>query len=467
MQGSGRRFRGDKALRTSGSVSLTIIALLLGAGAHKATPAGVESHTLTTERPYLIPVDGANVTITPLLTTGDTLGDYMMAGTPDGLGAVMQGNKGVVFMNHELKPGRVSRLVLDPANTAIKSGTYILSGTEGYWWLCSASMAGPEVGFDPPVFLTGEESVEGPHGGLSLAINTLDGTIFELPWLGHIRHENQVVIPGFEGKTVVITTDDDSQGSELYMYVADNPAAVLAGQGQLYVFRAQSADGTADIAKGTVLGGTFIPVEQEDNIDAKTLQQKVWEDGAFRFVRLEDVTYDRTTPGKIYFTDTGSIEQPNLTADGTPLSKNGRLYTLTLDPVDPTKVSAFTVLLDGDAGDDIRNPDNIDGDASTLMIQEDLDEYNRLENSSETGRILAFNIASGTLEPIVRIDQSPGEGLVDPADEAGSWESSGILNVADIFGEGSWLATVQAHTLKVPQFGGENEGGQLLLMRRS
>ena len=40
--------------------------------------------------------------------------------------------------------------------------------------------------------------------------------------------------------------------------------------------------------------------------------------------------------------------------------------------------------------------------------------------------------------------------------KAGEWESSGKIEVFDIFGKGYWLLDFQAHTL--------GEGGQLLLM---
>ncbi|MFN8592750.1 MAG: DUF839 domain-containing protein [Thermomicrobiales bacterium] len=440
-----------------------------------ATPTVLEAGQFTIERPFLIPAEGANITITPLLTAGEKVGDYQMAGVPDGLGAYLGEEGAVVFMNHELsKEGdenlsdsRVSRLVLDPATGAVLSGSYVVTGTEGYWSLCSASLAGPEVGFDPPVFLTGEETAEGPKGGLAMAINAVDGTITELPWLGHFSHENQIAVPGFEGKTVVVATDDDSNGSELYMYIAASPADFLAGKGQLYVFKADNAAGTADIAKGTTLTGSFIPVDQANNTDAKTLQDKVWADGAFRFVRTEDITYDRNSSNILYFTDTGDNEDPNLAGDGAPFTQNGRLYSLTLDPADPTKVTAFTVLLDGDAGDELRNPDNIDADKSTIMIQEDLNSYNRAENSDAVARIWAYSIADGTLTPVALLDQSAGDGLVDAGDKAGSWESSGILNVSEIFGEGTWLTDVQAHSITAPQFGGEDESGQLLIIRPS
>jgi len=439
-----------------------------------ASPVAVAPGQLTTARPYVVAIDPSTLQITPILTTGETVGDYQMAGVPDGLGAYKDGSDVVLFMNHELTTvedanisgARVSRLVLDASTGAVKSGEYIYDGTEGFERFCSAYMAGPWDGFDKPTFLTGEETTGSPKGGLSVAIDGATGQPTELPWLGHIDHENEVAIPGFTGKTVIVTTDDNSKGSEVYLYVADSPADVLAGKGQLYVFKADNAAGTADIKKGTELTGTFVPIDQADNTDGDALQAAADSAGAFKFVRTEDVTYDRTNTTTIYFTDTGDDQDPNLAADGTPLTKNGRLYAMTLDPADPTKASGFKVLLDGDQGDDILNPDNIDANKTTIMLQEDRNDYNRHENSDDTGRILAYDIASGKVTPIAKVDQSDGAGLVDPGDEAGSWESSGIINVSDIYGEGAWLVDVQAHTIKVPQFGKEDEGGQLLLIRQ-
>jgi len=442
-----------------------------------ATPTVVQAGALTQARPYLIATDPSQLTITPLLTSGETVGDYQMAGTPDGLGAYRDGDTVVVFMNHEwrteggeyITDARVSRLALDGASGAVLSGSYPIDGSEGYWSFCSAFLAGPEVGFDSPVFLTGEEATGGQHGGVSLAIDGATSQVTELPWLGHIRHENQIVVPGFAGKTVVVTTDDDAAASELYLYVADSPEDVLSGNGQLYVFTADNASGTADIAKGDELTGTFVPIDQADNTNAATLQSAAKAANAFKFVRLEDVTYDRTTTTTIYFTDTGDNKAPNLaTPTGAPVNANGRLYSLTFDPADPTKVTSLQVLLDGDAGDDLRNPDNLDANATTIMLQEDLNEYNRTPDSDATGRILAYDIASGALTTIAKIDQSDDPNLlVEPGDMAGSWESSGIIDVSELFGEGTWLVDVQAHTLEVAQFSGFDEGGQLLLLQQT
>jgi hypothetical protein len=472
MSHAARTWRAQKALLVAGIIGLTVLHQSFGAAAQQATPtaalatpAVIAPGSMTAEHPYLIAEEDVNITITPLLTTGEMVGDYQMAGVPDGLGAVRTGDHVILLMNHELSAeddgnltdSKVSRLVLDLETGAVLSGSYVITGDEGYWSLCSASLAGPDVGFDAPVFLTGEESTDGPHGGIAMAIAALGGKVTELPWLGKFAHENQVVVPGFEGKTVVFATEDDSEGSQLYMYVADSPADFLAGNGELFVFKADDAADTADIAKGDELTGSFIPVDQADNVDAQTLETKVRGDGAFTFIRLEDITYDRTYPNTIYFTDTGDDEAPNLAADGTPLSLNGRLYQMTLDPADPTTVTGLTVLLDGDDGDDIHNPDNIDADVYTIMLQED--------TSAGVGRILEYSVADGTLTPVATLDQSDSDEQVDPTDEPEAWESSGIINVSHIFGQGAWLADVQAHSLTVPQFGGEDEGGQLLLIR--
>ena len=438
-----------------------------------STPTALQPGTMTTERPFLIATDNS-LEITPIMTAGERIGEYQMAGVPDGLGAYQDGSDVVLFMNHELTPAdganasfaRVSRLVLDGKTGAVKSGTYPVNGSEGYERLCSASLAGKEVGFDTPMFMTGEESTSGTFGGISFTIDGTSSNVTQMPWLGHISHENEVVVPGFDNKIVVVTTDDDSKGSELYLYVADDPNALMAGSGQLYVFKGDTGANSGDIRKGVELTGSFIPVDQSDNNDQASLQAAVTAMGAFNFVRLEDITYDRNTTTTIYFADTGDDQEPNVDTSGKPYTKNGRIYSMALDPSDPTKVTSLKVLLDGDDGDDIKNPDNLDASTTTLMICEDRNGYNRAENSDDTGRILAYDFASGMLTAVAKIDQSDGNGVLDAGDKAGSWESSGILNVADLFGDGTWLVDVQAHSIKVAQFGSEDESGQLLMLRQ-
>ncbi len=467
---------------------LVAVTLVVGMGgsavAQEGTPRAaslfpvVQPGDFTDARPYLVAEDPETLEITPILTTGEVVQGtgYQMAGVPSGLGAYQDDDDAVVLMSHALSAedgkhisdARVSRLVLDEDTAAVQSGSYPVNGSEGYRSLTSAFLAGPEVDVDDPLFLTGEGTTEGEHGGIVLGVDAELGDVTELPWLGRFPHGNAVVLPGFEDQTVILLTDADRLGSEAYLYVADNPQDVLTGKGQLYVFVAGDAQDTADIALGDEFGGRFKPIEETDTEDADALQTATEHAGGFRFVHLGDATADRSDPTTIYLADTGDDADPNIDiTSGRPLSSNGRLYRMTLDPTDPTRVTSFQVLLDGDAGDDLRNPNSIDADASTIMIQEDLKGDSRAEDSEDTARILAYDIATGDVTPIARVDQSAGpDRLVDEGEEAGAWASSGIIDVSDLFGPDTWLVTVQAHTLKVPQFDGVDEGGQLLLLRR-
>ena len=454
-----------------------------GASPVASPAAGVtlEPGTLSSSRPYLIATDPAKYEITPILTSGESVGDYQFAGSPDGTGAYVDANGDVVlFVNHEWTPkvpgsdeggnlsgGRISRLVLDGATGAVLSGDYALDGSEGYWDLCSGTLFGPRNGFETPVFVSGEETTDGPMVGIAFGVDGASGDVTPMPWLGHLHHENQIAVPGFGDKKVVLISDDNSKGSEAHLYVADSEADLMSGSGQLYVFKADDAAGTADIAKGDDLTGRFVPIDQADNVDGDSLQAADDAAGAFRFVRMEDADFNPATPNVLYFADTGDDADPNLAPDGTPYTLNGRIYQMTLDPTDPTKVVSFKVILDGDEGDPIINPDNVavSDDGSTLMVQEDRNGYNRKENSDDTGRIFAYDTAAGTIETVGKLDQSDGEGLVDAVDKAGDWETTGIIDVSAIYGPGTWLTAVQAHTRATPQLGGTDEGGQLLFIR--
>lgn len=101
--------------------------------------------------------------------------------------------------------------------------------------------------------------------------------------------------------------------------------------------------------------------------------------------------------------------------------------------------------------DQIRNPDNIATSKNSLMIQEDLNDYNRIMDG-DNAKILRYDLNTHELKPIATLDQSSD--ISKP--KAGEWESSGIIDVSSIFGAGNWLVDVQAHTI--------NEGGQLLLL---
>jgi hypothetical protein len=123
------------------------------------------------------------------------------------------------------------------------------------------------------------------------------------------------------------------------------------------------------------------------------------------------------------------------------------------------------VVLDGDAGDDIVNPDNLGISDRALVIQED-----RNDTSSGYARIHVLDLASGTLTTVARLD--PSAGAIERGGGPGVWESSGAVDVSDFFGPGSWLVNVQAHHTSILQQGidleldsSKGQRGQLVLIR--
>jgi hypothetical protein len=144
-------------------------------------------------------------------------------------------------------------------------------------------------------------------------------------------------------------------------------------------------------------------------------------------------------PGRHYFVDTGKIGEATL---------RGRLYRMDIDPSDPTKASV-TLLADGDAGDDMVNPDNIDTSPHSVVIQEDREAPFRAIHN----RVLVYDIKTGTIRPVARVNTTPP---LPP----GQWESSGVINAQTLLGHGWWLLDVQAHSSFAPQPGPAPPGVQ-------
>ncbi|MDP9354465.1 MAG: hypothetical protein M3R02_04150, partial [Chloroflexota bacterium] len=146
----------------------------------------VQPGGFTEERPYLVAENPDTLEITPILTSGEVVrgSGYQMAAAPDGLGAYQDRDDAVVFMSHELTAedgehisnARVSRLVLEGETAAVRSGEYPVNGSEGYQSFSAAFLAGGEVGFDEPVFFTGEESTSGEHGGIVVGVDAEGST---------------------------------------------------------------------------------------------------------------------------------------------------------------------------------------------------------------------------------------------------------------------------------------------------
>jgi len=470
------------------------------------SPVAATTASLTTDPPQARAL-GSNVQVKPIISVGDPIPgsensqnreERVWAPTPDGLGAYEQNGDLVVFANHEITSGgvdgqfsyaRVSRLVLDEQSLEVKSGSYPINGRPKgnlgllFQRLCSATLVGPDQGFEDHWFFTGEETFSGGAEGIQLAVRD-DGHVQRLPWLGRFNHENYISVPGFNHKTVMLGTDDTSPAdlgaplaSELYMYVADNPGGVLWGHGTLYVFKSAQAAKSGELAVGQSIRGRFVALPDASNLNAAELQEKVDQRGAFKFVRLEDIEYDRRgavgqgphrNDPLVYFVDTGN-------ADGLcgsdPCDLNGSIYGLRLDADDPTTGATLTLLARSRGADHgWASPDNIAVSQHSLMVQEDpaYAGFNRQE------RIWNFPLTAdgrlGSPRAVVELRTKQLTGTVCSEPAGTCWESSGIIDVSRYLGPGSWLFDVQAHTLPFTYKDNDRtvqvskEGGQLLYL---
>ena len=416
---------------------------------------------LTHTKSYLQVISPSNSTLKSLITFNDILSNgYVFPRLPDGLASIHNRDGLVdIFVNHELsldkvnEYAKISKITVDE-NGGIISGELIEDGSGKYERFCSATIF-KDNGFKNPVFVTNEEIEE----GIVVAYDTVTKNKTEMPWLGKFSHENTILVPNKNNKTIVLTTEDNEpMHSQLYMFISNNPTDFLNGIGQLYVLVGENnITSFQDLHKGITYNGYFQPVTWNWMTQNSTdLENEVQKLNALDFMRLEDTDYNKVDNSIIYITDTGSDEFGERYEDGRlyqfeimePSFNHSNNANVTNNNYYKVKIS---ILLDGDDGDDLRNPDNIATSKKSIMIQEDLNDYNIIDGGVNA-RVLKYDLTSHNLNPVAIVDQSQDVSHT----RAGEWESSGIIEVFDIFGKGYWLLDIQAHTL--------GEGGQLLLM---
>jgi hypothetical protein len=465
------------ALRAA-AVSLLLGGVALAGGAVVTAPSSSES-------PYLLGTMNG-VGAKAILTVGDSVNakpdgtPYRMVGLPDGLGAFDNGDGTfTVLMNHELQATAgvvrahgargafVSRWVVAKDDLEVLHGEDLIQEV-GLWtgsaWdfgtvvtigrLCSGDLAAPSAYFDAQsglgteerIFLSGEEvGAEGlcyAHG--------LDGTSYRLPWLGRFSWENAVANPTTGPATVVVGLDDSSPG-QVYVYVgakrSEGASVDRAGltQGVLYgvkVLGFASEPGATGIPSGTAF--SLHPFGDVFAASGASLDAQSDAAGVTEFNRPEDGAWDPENPDDFYFVTTASF------------SGNSRLFRLRFaDASRPWLGGTIDMLLEGNEGQ--RMMDNLCMTSrGQLFLQEDPG------NNAHLARVWRYDVAGDTLVEVARHDEAQfvaGAPDFRTQDE----ESSGVIDVSDILGEGKLLLDVQAHHAV-----GDAElveGGQLLLLQ--
>ncbi len=460
------------------------------------------------------------------------------------------GSTGVGF--NDFTNSLVSKLRLHQKSGGVLSGSYAIPSELNFQRFCSNFLATEEQGFDRPLLLTNEEGIdwvnrsgqawpavigapEARQIGTVVAIDEKNGKVKPIWGMGRHNHENSVGIPGY-GKPVVLSGDDsfvsNPAQAQLYSYIADSSDAVWNDQGDLWAFVADGVDDYYDfgINSGMSVTGKFVKVPKDiatgrapDGTDLMAADKGyplppndgTWQrdpvtnlglDGpqwvlehwgdtqpqrVFQFTRVEDIAYDRR-PGMqnvVYVVDSG---RGATSAGGNAFtSSNGRVWKLVLDKSDPTKVTSFSILIEGDdapvkAVNEIHQPDNLESTANSLLIQEDPGSSQQFPPGSDvpgspnfdpaatTARIWQYDLATGTKRVAAKVNQAADEGPTDvdaaPRGNLGAWESSGIVDASSVFGPGAFLVDVQAGTLVIDEevrgtLTYQRDGGQLGLLR--
>ncbi len=424
-----------------------------GAATYRAALESLESRQLLSASPYLVPT-AEGVEFTTILTTGDSAGGYTMAGTPDGLGAFDNGDGTfTLLMNHEFgntvggprshgntNGSFIDRLVIRKSDLAVLSGgdqiqtvlngssfTPITGAALNFNRFCSGDLpdvsafynAASGLGTPTRIYLTGEET-SGGRATASIVSGPNSGTTYTLPLFGGGAWENLLANPS-TGDTTLVMGNADTGGGKVYAYVGTK---LNAGN---------------EIQKAGLTNGTNYEVKDNGNGTFSLVGAGL----GTGFNRPEDGAWDPNNPNDYYFVTTASF------------TTNSQLFRLRFsDAANPLAGGTVEVLINGEGVG--RMFDNITIDKlGRVILQEDIG------NQIPLGKVWIYDIVSGALMQIAEHDPerfAVGAPNFLTQDE----ESSGVIDVSEILGEGTYLLDVQAHYGNGPTL---VEGGQLLLMK--
>ena len=290
-------------------------------GASLPFTAGAAQSGFKTHQPAMLAPGAdapAGTEIKPIITVGDTIGDYLFEAIPDGISYWQSGkNQATVLVNHETSTVPFPYVASGPTTSnsfndftnsevselVIRRGGQILSAEkvidtwDGFHRFCSNFLATSDGFEERPLLFTNEEgidwvfedvinlngipsgwnnveSIEGDEGareiGVVVAYDPGSGQHKAIWGMGRHNHENSVAVPGF-GMPFILSGDDSFVSSpaqsQVYGYLADDADAVWDDDGTLYAFVPDNAaiNDYYDfpIGSGMSISGHFLEVPPE------------------------------------------------------------------------------------------------------------------------------------------------------------------------------------------------------------
>lgn len=473
--------------RRTGVAAGVVAIAAVGSGVALADPNGPASSSgpSSSQSPYVVPV-ADEVRTKSILTVGDSVGGYRMAGIPDGLGAFEDygGKTFTLLMNHELvgtagavhdhgaKGSFVSKWTIDKDTLEVVKGDDLIKRVATWNTaigkhnapaagvvisrLCSADLPDPkalrhgEFGYNGRIFLSGEEAGTEGRAFAHVVTGGEAGTSYELPALGKFSWENLLANPATGKKTVVVGLDDSTPG-EVYVYEGDKKKTGNAAErsgltggmlGGIKVDGFATEPAATGIPSGTRFGLALFG--DASSTTGAALQTASTSAGVTKFNRPEDGHWDPRDPSKFYFVTTDSF------------TGKSRLWRLNFeDPSNPSLGGTIDMLLDGTEGQKMMDNLTVDREGRVL-IQEDPG------NQAYLAKLHAYDITSDTLTTVAQHDPMRFDPAVASPLLTQDEESSGVIDASDILGKGWFLGDVQAHFANADP--ALVEGGQLFAL---
>jgi hypothetical protein len=464
-----------------GVVAAAFVAVVLSAQAITG-PSSSESPYVLRARP--------GVVTKAILTVGDFVGGYRMVGIPDGLGAFDNGDGTfTLLMNHEIlatagvmrahgaKGAFVSKWIIRKDDLAVVEGSDLVrniatwNSSAGAWnapatgvamsRLCSADLppvsalydAETGLGYEGRIYLNGEEVSPNQEG--RVFGHLMDGTSYELPALGKASWENLLARPDSGTRTVVVGLDDSSGAvaGQVYIYVGEKTASAnpveAAGlsHGQLFGVQVHGVPIETAGTTGEDRAFSLFAFGDASTMTGAAIESVSAANGVTAFLRPEDGAWDPSNPNDFYFVTTATYTGPS------------RLWRLRFDDgAAPERGGTISMVVDGTEGHHMFDNLTITR-RGEIFLQEDPGVP--ASSPDHLATIWRYSIESDSLEAVARHD---AERFVmgRPGFLTRDEESSGIIDVSDILGEGWFLFDVQA-----PYNIGDAElvaGGQLLAL---